>query len=150
MWNYLQVVLTSISLLISSTKLTVQSHLRKFSSHTSTDGGAGLSEKTSTSRLAPAEGVEFRLSRSVKGCVVPWERNISKHNLLCLFLIVVRLVVYRHHNVITGRHSSWSLAVKTSEHENVNTWSLESWLALYYYSEYPLTIIHGVVLIMNK
>lgn len=90
MWNYLQVVLTSISLLISSTKLTVRSHLRKFSSHTSTDGGAGLSEKTSTSRLAPAEGVEFRLSRSVKGCVVPWERNISKHNLLTV-------LTYREH-----------------------------------------------------
>lgn len=47
----------------------VQEYLWKFSSDTSTDGGAELSEKTSTNRLAPGEELEFRLSRSVKGCV---------------------------------------------------------------------------------
>lgn len=67
---------TSVSQLIPSTKLPVCSHLVKFSSHTSTDAGVELSEKTSTSRLAPDEGVEFRLNRSVKGCVEAWERNI--------------------------------------------------------------------------
>lgn len=68
---------TSISLLITTPKFPMWSHLCRFSSDTSADGGAGLSEKTSISRLAPAEGVEFRLRRSVKGWVLPWEGGSS-------------------------------------------------------------------------
>lgn len=52
-----------------STKLTEWSHLEKFSSETSMDAGVELSDKTSTSRLGPAGGGEFKFSRSVRGWV---------------------------------------------------------------------------------
>ena len=61
---------------------TLCSHLKKLSSDASMEAGEELSEKTSINKLPPpppADGVEFRFIRSVKGWEELWERNTSKH-----------------------------------------------------------------------